>query len=178
MNQSEPKYYAFEPYIDGPVIIGHEKIAEIHRELRPLHEMHFNEVEAHLLDAPFDPDYSSHCMQEKLSRFVLFTLRVDGALVGYLQYYVFRNPYSQHVRMAKEDALFIKEEARGRGYAKPLIDFAENALRQLGCSVLGISSRGPSGSTDVGQYFERLGYFPVAMYYAKRMKDAYDATEG
>lgn len=162
-----PTYCAFPPVSHGDAVVGLEKLRNIVEEIRPLHAAHFAAVETPLHGAPFDPAYDKYMVLEEQGGFVVFTLRVKGELAGYLQYWMFRNMYSRNVLGAKEDAMFISEAHRGKGLLTPFITFAEHCLEQLGCNYIGMSSRGPMGSTDIGPYFLKRGYKAVAEYYVK-----------
>lgn len=164
------KYIGIPPLIDKDITIGIERIEDIVDEIRPLHEQHYNETEVLYLDTPFQPDYSQYIGLEKDQRFVLFTVRSGWHLVGYLQYYVFQDLHTSGVLQAREDALFLTEAVRGRKIAPMLLNFAEEALRLLGCSYVGMSSKGPVGGPEIGPFLERKGYRPVATFYAKKLE--------
>jgi len=163
------KYYAFQPATSGNAIFGIERIADIEDEIRPLHEAHYNETETTYLDTPFDASYDRYKASEEIAQFVLFTVRMDSTLVGYLQYYVFNDMHTR-VKQAREDALFITEEYRGKRLAPGLLSYAEDALRQLGCSYIGMTSKAPVGAPDVGPFLEKRGYRPVAVFYTKKLE--------
>lgn len=168
---SEPKYYAFdvEHRDDGVTVIGHEKIKDMVDELRVLHEEHYNETEKLYLAVPFDPDYQRYAVSEAAGQFVVFTVRMAGRMVGYIQYYVFRDMHSQGIYTAREDALFLTKAVRGAGLAPALLRYAERCLKQLGCRYVGMSSKAPAGGPDIGAFLERKGYRAVATYYVKDM---------
>lgn len=163
------QYYAFELEEHRGYIIGHERIAEMEKDIRPLHAAHWQETETLYLDTPCDPDYTRYKNSEAAKQFVVFTVRKDGEMVGYIQYYVFRDMHSQHMYTAREDALFLAKEHRGGGLASKLIDYAEHCLKQLGCAYVGMSSKAPAGGPDIGKFLERKGYRPVAMYFSKKL---------
>lgn len=167
---NSPTYRAFEPRVVDTVVIGCERIADMEDELRALHEQHYNETETLYLSVPFDPDYERYKEVEERGQFVVFTVRILGVMVGYLQYYVFRDMHSQHTYQAREDALFLTKEHRGRNLAPMLLDFAEHCLGQLGCKYVGMSSKAPAGGPDIGRFLERKGYAPVATYYVKQLE--------
>lgn len=169
-SNSQPKYYAAPPVIEGNVAIGLEKFSDMLPEIKLLHEAHFNETETEYLDEQFNPNYPSYVELEKEGRFVCFTVRLDGQMVAYLQYYVFRFQYAQHVLSAREDALFVHPLCRGRKIARHLIAYAEDVLKQLGCKYVGMTSKGPVGAPDVGPFLVADGYKPVAMYFVKNLE--------
>ena len=165
---SQPKYHAFDvEHLAGDVVIGIEKIQLMEKDIRALHELHYNETETLYLEIPFDPDYQRYIASEQAGQFVVFTVRKRGCMVGYLQYYVFRDMHSQKAYTAREDALFLRKSVRGKNIAPALLRYAEHCLKQLGCRYVGMSSKAPTGGPDIGAFLERKGYRPVALYYVK-----------
>ena len=167
---SSPAYRAFDPIEVGTAIIGLEKIADMEEDIRPLHAEHYEETETAYMDVSFDPDYGRYKLSESEGQFVVFTVRIFGEMVGYIQYYVYRGMHSQGYYQAREDAWFLTKKHRGRNLAPALLTYAEDCLKQLGCTYVGMSSKAPSGGPDIGNFLERRGYRPVAIYYSKQLE--------
>lgn len=165
-----PRYYTIPPRVAGSVVFGIEKFADMLDEVRPLHEMHYNETETEYLDDEYNPNYASYMEMEKDGRFVQFTCRIGLQLVGYLQYYVFRDLHTQRVYQAREDAFFLHPLVRGKKIAPQFLAYAEDALRALGCRYVGMTSKAPVGAPDIGPFLQKQGYRPVAVYYAKKLE--------
>ena len=132
--------------------------------------MHYEETETKYLDHDYNPNYPSYMDMEKDGRFVCFTCRIGLKMVGYLQYYVFRDQHSQQVLQAREDAFFLHPLVRGQKIAPKFLAYAEDALRALGCHYVGMTSKAPIGAPDIGPFLEGRGYEPVAVYYAKKLE--------
>ena len=160
------KYYGFQPAQQGEFTYGIERIADIEDEVRVLHDEHYNETETLYLDTPFSPSYDRYRASEEAGQFVLFTARVGSALAANLQYYVFNDMHTE-IKVAREDAFFVSEPFRGRKIAPSLLAYAEDALRQLGCVKVGMSSKAPVGGPDIGPFLEKRDYKPVAIFYMK-----------
>ncbi len=167
--QAVKKYYAFAPHKSGEATFGLERLADIEDEIRPLHEAHYNETETTYLDTPFSPSYDRYKASEEAGQFILFTARMGSTLVGYLQYYVFNDMHTQ-MKQAREDALFMHTDFRGKKLAPNLLSYAEDALRQLGCTMIGMTSKAPIGAPDLGPFLEKRGYRPVAIFYTKKLE--------
>lgn len=170
----QPIYYAFpfenHSFKGGDFVLGHEKIADMLDVLRVLHAEHYQETETLYLDASFDPDYERYKQTEARGDFVVFTCRRPTLeMVGYLQYYVFRDMHAQTMVQAREDALFLTKAVRGCGLAPKLLGYAEHCLTQLGCTHVGMSSKGPAGGPDLDAFLRRRKYRPVATYYVKKL---------
>ncbi len=164
------KYNGFLPERDGQLTIGIEKFSDIHEEIRPLHAEHYAETETLYLDTPFDPDYARYVTLEESGGFVCITARWGLEIVGYIQYYVFRDLHTQGAYNAREDAMFITAKARGHKLAPRMIDYAENVMAGLGCDFIGMTSKGPVGGPEIGPFLESKGYRPVAMFYGKKLE--------
>ncbi len=164
------KYYAFQPAKAGDATFGLERLADIQEEIRPLHAEHYQETETTYLEDPFNPDYERYKASEEAGQFILFTVRLGSTLVGYLQYYMFRDMHTQEVSQAREDALFISLKYRGKKLAPGMLAYAEDALKQLGCKYIGMTSKAPVGAPDIGPFLEKRGYKHIAEFYQKKLE--------
>jgi GNAT superfamily N-acetyltransferase len=165
-----PVYYFQQPHINGSITIGLEHFSDMVEEIRPLHELHFEETEVLYLDAPFQPNYEQYMGLEKEGSFVCFTVRIGWQIVAYIQYYLFDDLHARQAKNAREDAFYVHPSVRSNGVGGQLLDYAENALRQLGCQYVGMTTKAPLGGADIGPYLERREYRPVAVYYQKKLE--------
>jgi len=167
------RYVGFDVELYRNYALGLEKIADMEAELKVLHAEHYAETETLYKEAPFDPDYARFKNSEAANQFVVFTVRdttaPDHKMVGYLQYYIFRDMHSKDSFIGREDAFFLSKDYRGGGLASKLLSYAEHCLKQLGCQAVGMSSKAPAGGPDIGKFLERKGYSPVATYYSKQL---------
>lgn len=164
------KYHGFTPFQEGDVTIGVEKMYEILDDIAPLHKAHYAETEEEYLDDPYDPDYDRLERLERDGAYVVFTVRKGMELVGYLQYYVFRDLHTQRVYTAREDCLYLTPAARGLGIAPNLLTFAESSLSGLGCKYVGMTSKHPVGGPDLNAFLEKRGYRHVADFFSKKLE--------
>lgn len=164
------QYIGLEPKQLGDVTIGCQRLADHLAEVRNLHQRHFEETEVGYLNSVFSPDYDRYVETEKRGDFVLFTVREGSTLVGYLQYYVFRDMHSAGNVHAKEDAFYLAPEVRGRGLAPHLLGYAEHFLQKLGCRFIGMTSKHPVGGADIRKFLDKKGYQEVATYHVKDLE--------
>jgi len=169
LEQTVKKYYAFVPAKNGPVTFGLERLADIEDEIRVLHKEHYDETERGYLGTECNPSYDRYRASEEAGQFVVFTARVGENLVGQLCYWVFEDMHT-NMKQAREDAFFIRKQFRGQKLAPALLSYAEDALRQLGCAMVGMTSKAPVGAPDLGPFLIKRGYKPIAMYYAKKLE--------
>ena len=167
--QASNKYYGFQPAQEGEITYGIERLANIEDEVRVLHEEHYKEIEVLYLDTEFSPSYDRYRASEEAEQFVLFTARIGSTLAANLQYYVFNDMHTD-MKVAREDAFFVSAPFRGRGLAPALLAYAEDALRQLGCAKVGMTSKHPVGGPDISTFLEKREYEPVAVFYMKNLE--------
>lgn len=166
------RYYAFPPLTHEKYVIGHEKQHEMVEEIGELYRQHYAETEqVYLPSTEFDPNYQSYEALENDGSFVLFTVRKYSTLVGYLQYHVYRDMHAQGALTAREDAFYLLPEHRGGGIGKQTVRFAEDCLRQLGCTYAGMTDKSPVGGAPIGPFLESEGYRPIATYYVKELEN-------
>ncbi len=169
MTQPDKKYYGFEPATVGKATFGIERLADIEDEIRGLHKEHYDETEFAYRGVECNPSYDRYRASEEAGQFVVFTVRVDGHLAGQLCYWVYEDMHA-NMKMAREDAFFIRKQFRGNKLAPGLLSYAEDALRQLGCAAVGMSSKAPVGAPDIGPFLEKRGYKAIAIYYVKKLE--------
>ena len=131
-----------------------ERIEDIGKEIRPLHWAHWKETEEHRHGLPFDPDYKTFIRYEQAGRYILFTLRAEGILLGNCAMYLTRSAHTQTL-MAKEDTLYLLPKARRGQCAKRFVAYVENSLRQLGVMEINITVKRVNRA---GRLFRLLGY--------------------
>jgi GNAT superfamily N-acetyltransferase len=164
-------YYAFPPKVVGDYVIGHQKQHQIADEINSLYQKHYAETEKkYLPDTELDVNYRSYKVLEEQGTFVLFTVRKNSTLVGYLQYHVYRDMHAQGALTAREDAFYLLPEHRKGGIGKATLSFAEDCLRQLGCTYVGMTDKSPVGGAPIGDFLKREGYREVAVYYVKELE--------
>jgi GNAT superfamily N-acetyltransferase len=164
------KYVGLLPVQKGEYSVGIQRLRDYRDEIAALHARHFAETEEGYLNAKFDADYDRYIASEERGDFVIFTLRENSTLIGYLQYYVFRSMHSSQQTHAKEDAFYIVPEARGRKLAPFLLETAEYFLQKLGCRYVGMTSKHPVGGSDLRNFLDSKGYKQVATYHVKELE--------
>lgn len=162
-------YRGLMPLVEDDISIGLEGLSDILQEISPLHRSHYKETEETYLDDPYDPDYARLCLLEQQGNYVVFTVRVNKELVGYVQYHVFRDLHTRQVYTGREDCFYIMPGFRGRGLAPKLLNFAEYGLRHLGCSYVGMTNKALVGGADIRSFLEKHGYRMVAEYFCKKL---------
>lgn len=152
---------------DG-VIFSVERIEEIEEEMKPLHRSHWDETEEHRHGLPFNPDYLTFVRYERAGRYILFTIREDGKLVGDCAMYISSSAHTKTL-IAKEDTLYLLPKARRGKVAVKFIEYCELALKQLGVREVNVTVKTVNRA---GLFFQRLGYRHVENGLTKILEDA------
>ena len=143
-----------EPEQHGDFVFYVERIENIADEIKPLHRAHWDETEEHRHGLPFNPDYAAFIRYERAGRYVLFTLRSEGGLLGNCALYLDKSAHTQTL-IATEDTLYLLPEARKGRVAKCFVAYVENAMRLLGVSEINISVKTVNKAE---RFFRLLGY--------------------
>lgn len=103
----------------------------------------------------FDPNAEWYFDQEALGRLMLFTMRVDGKLVGYQVFalHLHHPRYRNAKSLALQDVLYVAPEHRGPGVLG-FIRFADGELKREGWRPI----RHSSGRKDISSLLLHLDY--------------------
>ena len=144
-----------------------EWIQDIAEEIKPLHRAHWNETESHRHDLPFNPDYETFIRYERAGRYVLFTLRKDGELLGNCAMYLDKSAHTQTL-IATEDTLYLLPRARKGRAAIKFVAYIEKALKQIGAAEINITVKTVNTAS---KFFAALGYVHVENGLTKILED-------
>jgi len=172
IDTSHPMYIGPKPVEYKGYFLGREPIWHIREGITKMWAEHWEETEALYRDDPMRPDYDRFAEYEKLGAFVVFTVRrvEDYEIVGDLMFFIGPDMHHAGDTMAKEDAFFLTPECRGGGLALKLVEYAENALADMGIAKMGMSDKSPAGGKSLDRFLGSLGFKPVAISYFKDIK--------
>lgn len=147
--------------------IGIERVTNaLLKELKPLMEMHEEEVRQAGIDVPMNVNkdlYLKGCSGGFVKTFVA---REGGEAVGYCTYFISPATVYKNVMTASQDALFLHPNYRGKMLGVKLLRTTEKELKKLG---VGWISQHTTLKVDVGKLFERLGYVEAEKIYLKEI---------
>lgn len=156
-----------DPEQYGQFAFAVEKIEDIQDEVRPLHKAHWIETEGHRHNLELKPDYEAFCRYERAGRYVLFTLRSEGKLIGNCAMYLDRSMHTQTL-IATEDTLYLLPEARRGRVASRFVTYVEKVLKQLGAKEICVTVKTVN---KAGRFFGMLGYKHVENGLMKILED-------
>lgn len=160
-----------EPSKIGSYTLSCARLTEVLPELRGLHREHWMETEGHRHAIEMNPDYARGLDLEAQGRYFLIVARhASGAVVGNYGLYLSRSMHTSQM-IATEDTLFIARAHRKGRLGVGMIRYAEDALRQLGVTELGVSVKLVN---NTGPMIERMGYAPTGTQYTKILQEIDD----
>lgn len=145
---------ALAPERHGNVTFARERMHEVIDEIKPLHRAHWDETEGHRHGLPFDPAYHTFIQYELAGRYVLFTMRDAGRLVGNCAMYLDMSAHTQTL-IATEDTLYLLPQARQGRIAHRFVDYVERSLANLGAREICITVKTVNRAE---RFFRMLGY--------------------
>jgi GNAT superfamily N-acetyltransferase len=145
-----------------------ETIDEVLDDMRPLWDLHWDEIALDKEKVPLNPDVATFRTLEEAGLLLIITARDDGRLVGYHVSIVRPHLHYKHSLTAYADMYFLHPDYRGGMAGVKLFKYLEQELRELGVDRI---YQGTKMHKDVGRLFERLGYKETERLFVKWIGD-------
>jgi GNAT superfamily N-acetyltransferase len=113
---------------------------------------------------PLKPDYEAYRRLGNAGLLRTITCRADGALVGYIVFYVQPHLHYSTCLTAFEDVYFVKKEYRKGRIGIRLFQYAEKVLKERGINRIIVHTK---VHLDNSRLFEYLGYKPSDKTFTK-----------
>ena len=136
----------------GQVVFTIERLSDRLDELIPMHQAQWDEIEP--IREGLKPNYQGMIDAEKAGRYVLFTARKDGVLIGNTSCYLYQSMHTQKL-VAKEDTMYLVPSARKGMTAIKFFKYCEERLIAAGAQEITISVK---TTNDAHKLWERQGY--------------------
>jgi GNAT superfamily N-acetyltransferase len=156
-----------KPASCGDFTFSVEKMSDIVDCMRHLHRAHWAETEGHRHGLDLNPDYDTFIRYERAGRYILFTLRDTGELVGNCAMYLDMSAHTKTL-IATEDTLYLLKKARRGRVASSFIAYCEAALKQIGVREICVTVKTVN---KAGRFFRMLGYSHVENGLTKVLED-------
>lgn len=115
------------------IAFARETLFDVVEEVDGLLRLHYEELTLNKDRIALDPMWGEYRALEAMGRFVLFTARDDGKLVGYSAFFVARHLHYAGLTLATNDVLYLHPDYRAGRTGVKLIRFCERELAaQLG----------------------------------------------
>lgn len=109
-----------------------ETVDEVRADIAPLLALHYDELCMHKDDMELAPDWDRYYALEQANRLLAFTVRDDGALIGYAVFFVDVHIHYAGTLTAMNDVTFVHKDYRSRSRAGlNLIAYSEHQLKKI-----------------------------------------------
>ena len=137
-------------------------------EIKPLLDLHYEEIAYWKGDIPLDPDFKVYKALSDAGVLKIYTARMGGDLIGY-GIYVLRSvhPHYQTTSWLISDILFVEPRHRNWGVGSGLVGFIEQEARAIGVDVLMTGTK--QGHPALGALLSAMGHEPIDLIYGKRL---------
>lgn len=144
-----------------------EKYEDVIGEIRPLLELHYEEIASFRDKVPLDPDYERYRQAEEMGRLLIIAARREGALVGYSIFFLSPHMHYQSTVFAMNDIVFLHPDERSGGTGVRLIKESERIVRERGAALISWHIKPVN---DFSPLLERLGYVHHEIIMAKLLE--------
>lgn len=145
-----------------------EQYATVIGEIKPLLELHWQEIATDRDAIPLDPNFEQYRAMEAAGNLVILTAREAGALIGYSIFFLIRHPHYQSTVFAMNDILFVTPAKRGGRAGLRLIRESERVMRERGASKISWHIK---AMHDFSPLLHRIGYATEEIILAKLLKE-------
>lgn len=114
------------------ITLQRETLFDIVHEVDDLLKLHYDEVALHRDTIKLDPMWEDYASLERMGRFVVFTARDDGRLVGYSAFFVNKHMHYSGTTLAINDVIFLHPDQRKSTTGYRLIKFSHEQLKERG----------------------------------------------
>ena len=149
--------------------VAREDYFDAIEEGRHLLPEHKEELAIHK-DIPLDPDYAAYEAVARAGLMALYTVRVEGKMVGYAVYFVRKHMHYQSASYAICDIILIKKGHRNLGLGTALFDFVEKDLAEQGVDVIHNGTK--AGHPELAMLLESRKWVKSEIHYEKRLRHA------
>ena len=138
------------------VVYAIEKLHQFRRDAEHLLTEHYEELTS-FPEVKLDPDWELYSKLETEDRFIIYTARIKGEIVGYAWFLCIKSHlHYKSLSWAGNDIIRINPEYRGQGVATGLFDFFEDDLKRRGYQL--IACRSKTSFPQLGKMLDERGY--------------------
>lgn len=141
-----------------------EKFDDVKSELEPIFKKHWEELANNKDTRPLDVDYTMYSVMSDLQILKVFTVRVDGKLIGYSFWIVAKHLHYKTWLYAVSDVYWLDPEHRKTGIALDFFFKIEDWLKGLGVKSITVQDKLTHKHNN---FFNKLGYKPIEQLYEK-----------
>jgi len=133
-------------------------------EIKPLIEMHWEEIALYKDKIKLDPDFDKYLLLDSMGMLHILTVRDDAKLIGYFISFIQPNMHYKESVFATNDILYVDPAYRKGSVGYKLFKKAEKSLKEIGVDVIVIHSK---VNNDFKPLMDKLGYERIEYNYSK-----------
>lgn len=145
------------------IIFMAESFADNFESLKPMFELHFQELALNKDKVPLDPQYDFYLEAEARGEVMFVVGRERGKIIGYFIGFVRPGLHYQTCMTLHLDIFWIHPEHRGKAAGFQLFKVVEQEAKNRGVQRMFVGSK---VHKDASFLFEKLGYEKVEVYYS------------
>jgi GNAT superfamily N-acetyltransferase len=155
--------------VSSKVEIKEEALKDCLDEMKPIFDLHWDEVAIHKENIKLNPDYDRYLQMANDGSIKAYIARENGKLIGYAIFIISYNlHYKDHV-YAHNDIVYLSKDYRGSGLAVELFQIAELKLKEnYNVDVINVSMKVALPFDDLMKY---LGFEYIERTYSKFIGD-------
>ncbi len=137
-------------------------------EMKPLFNMHWEELALNKDKVPLDPQWHEYARREEAGQILHIVLRDAGKLVGYYTGFIAPGLHYQTCLTLTMDIFWLHPDIRGGTASLRLFRAVEAEARRRGVHRI---FHGSKNHKDSSRLFAALGFEPVETYHSKWIGD-------
>lgn len=141
-----------------------EKFKDIIDEIKPILEIHWNELANNKDIRPLNVDYNSYIKLNRAGIWKVFTVRNGGVLIGYTSFVITPNLHYKDWKYATNDVYYLHQDYRGHGVGYQMFKKSEEWLKNQGVKSVVVQEKIDHPHFDL---FDKLGYTMIERNYEK-----------
>jgi N-acetylglutamate synthase-like GNAT family acetyltransferase len=146
------------------ITYGVECLEDQLEELKPMLELHYQELALDKDKVPLSPQYDIYIQRERLGELIMMAARKDGELIGYFFGFISPGLHYSTCLTCIMDIFYIHPDHRGSMCGVRLFKTVEKELKRRGVDRWFVGSK---CHLDASWLFERLGFERVEVTYSK-----------
>lgn len=153
------------PAVTTSVAFAEETLSEAREDIEKLMRGHWEEI-AFFKDIPLEPDYDTYGKIEFFGKLRIFTVRLEGELIGYAVFLLSPALHYRSSMQAIQDVLYLHPNYRRGGTGGRFIKWCDDQLKLANVQVV---MHHVKVAHDFGPLLERLGYQKTDTLWARRL---------
>lgn len=149
-----------------------ERFDDIIDEAQAMFPAHWDEIASHKEDRRLNPDLEIRKRAESKGVLVIATAREAGRLIGYIDWFIWRDPNSSETMTAETDVYFVEDRPNRALIMLAMIRMSLKHLAKLGITYVRPRTKFKTEGLGrgAGPIWQALGFKPNEVIYSKILR--------